>query len=163
MRVWRTDGQGEPLVLRDAAGPTRVEFSPDGARILSSGFSNTMGLFSATGQGAPVTLRGQFVGSAHFSPDGTHVVSNSDDRTARVWPADGSGPAVVLRGHDGPVYSAAFSLDGSRVVTTASDGIVRVWQADGGGEPFVARGHTNGISDVALICAALGSSRRLAT
>ena len=160
VRVWRTDGQGEPLVLRDAGGPTRVEFSPDGARILSSGFSNTMQIFSATGQGAPVTLRGQFVGSAHFSPDGTHVVSNSDDRTAVLMAAGRPSCFAAMTARSIPPRSAWMDLVSSRPRPMGSFGCGRRTAAASRSSRAGTRMESRTWHS---ICAALGSSRRLAT
>ena len=155
VRVWRIDGQGDPLVLnaRRPAQPSSVTldeyltrrrrshvsavaFSPKGRRILASTGSGVY-VWPASGQGRPVVLHEGRIAHAAFSPDGTRVVIASEDGAARVWNADGSGEPVVLKKHPSPLTWAAFSPDGTRIVTASKAGVVQVWPADGRGEPMV--------------------------
>jgi WD40 repeat protein/serine/threonine protein kinase len=146
VRVWNTDGTGEPLVLRGHEDwVISAAFSPDGTRIVTASFDRTARVWNSDGTGEPLVLRGHrdLVYSAAFSPDGRRIVTTSADRTARVWNADGAGEPLVLEGHGDLVYSAAFSPDGRRVVTASYDHTARVWNADGRGEPRILRGHDN--------------------
>ncbi|HZH13104.1 MAG TPA: hypothetical protein VE057_01960 [Archangium sp.] len=131
LRVWRSDGKGEPVVLRGKEGSVEsVTFSPDGARVLTTSINGTARIWRADGQGEPVVLQGHeaAVVSAAFSPDGSRVVTASMDGTARVWRADGQGEPVLLQAYGAvPASSAAFSPDGSRVVTAHEDGSARLW------------------------------------
>ncbi|MGK3963683.1 protein kinase [Sorangium sp. So ce118] len=122
-------------------------YSPDGKRIVTTPWDNTVRVWNADGTGEPLVLRGHdgVVHSAAFSPDGERIVSASWDHTARVWNADGKGKALVLRGHEHQVRSAAFSPDGKRIVTASSDNTARVWDADSGGEVLVLRGHESNV------------------
>ncbi|HEX5744774.1 MAG TPA: AAA family ATPase [Archangium sp.] len=153
VRVWKTDGSGEPVVLRGhEASVWSAAFSPDGQRIVTASLDKTARVWKADGSGEPVVLRGHeaSVLSAAFSPDGQRIVTASEDNTARVWKADGSGEPVVLRGHENSVWSAAFSPDGQRIVTASSDKTARVWKADGSGEPVVLRGHEDSVLSAAF-------------
>ena len=61
--------------------------SPDGARIVSGSFDETVRVWdSATGE-CTATLEGHtgWVMSVAFSPDGTGIMSGSRDETLRVW------------------------------------------------------------------------------
>ena len=152
-RVWRTDGQGEPVVLRGhITGVTHAAFSSDGARIVTADGRGTARVWRTDGQGEPVVLRGHtaVVTHAAFSSDGVRIVTASLDGTARVWRADGQGESVVLSGHVAAVTHAAFSSDGARIVTASLDGTARVWRADGQGESVVLSGHVAGVTNAAF-------------
>ncbi|HEX7841082.1 MAG TPA: protein kinase, partial [Kofleriaceae bacterium] len=144
VRVWNSDGSGEPLVLRGHDSfVVSVAYSPDGKRIASGSKDLTVRVWSSDGSGSPVVLRGHHdkVYSVAFSPDGQRIVSGSWDREARVWNADGSGEPLVLRGHQGWIYSARFSPDGKHLVTASFDRTARVWNSDGSGVPLILGGH----------------------
>ena len=64
-----------------------VSFSPDGKRIVSGSYDNTLKVWDAqTGQ-ETLTLKGhsEAVTSVDFSPDGKRIVSGSGDKTLKVW------------------------------------------------------------------------------
>lgn len=66
-----------------------VAFSPDGTRLASAAWDNTIRIWNA-GTGTQLTvLRGHDarVLSVAFSPDGTRLGSASDDKTVRLWNA----------------------------------------------------------------------------
>ncbi|ACY14023.1 WD40 repeat domain-containing protein [Haliangium ochraceum] len=119
IEVWPADCRGSPVVLRGHTDAIRsLEFSPDGARLVSASDDKTVRVWQLGGSAAPVVLRGHsaLVWAANFRPDGTRVVSASEDKTIRVWNADGSGVPLVLRGHEDGVRSVEFSPDGQRIV-----------------------------------------------
>ncbi len=144
VRVWNTDGTGEPLVLRGHEDEVYgVAFSPDGQRIVSASTDKTVRVWNANGIGRSLVLRGheERVLGVAFSPDGQRIVSASTDKTVRVWNADGTGQPLILRGHEERVLGVAFSPDGQRIVSASTDKTVRVWNADGTGQPLILRGH----------------------
>jgi WD40 repeat protein len=64
-----------------------MAFSPDGKRIVSGSFDNTLKVWDAeTGQ-ETLTLEGHSgsVTSVSFSPDGKRIVSGSTDDTVKIW------------------------------------------------------------------------------
>ncbi|VDB86422.1 unnamed protein product [Peniophora sp. CBMAI 1063] len=132
-----------------------VAFSPDGTRIASGSYDNTIRIWDAvTGEtvGKPLQGHTDWVWSVAFSPDGVYVVSGSDDRTVRVWDVE-KGQAVwtPFEGHTDWVRSVVFSPDGKRVVSGSCDATLRIWDAETGqtvGGPL--EGHTNSVWSVAF-------------
>ena len=81
------EGRG-PLTFNGHTGcVVSVSFSPDGKRIVSSSYDNTLKIWDAhTGQ-ETFTLKGhkREVVSVNFSPDGKRIVSGCVDNTLKVW------------------------------------------------------------------------------
>ncbi|OCH89251.1 hypothetical protein OBBRIDRAFT_31370 [Obba rivulosa] len=114
---------------------TRVAFSHDGKRIVSSSLDKTIRMWDAeTGQ----TVAGPFNGhtdevtSVAFSPDGKRVVSGSSDETIRVWDVEIGRTTVAgpFNGHTDCVNFVAFSPDGKRVVSGSDDKTIRIWDVE---------------------------------
>ena len=78
-----------------------MAFSPDGRRIVSGSYDETVKVWdAATGQEI-LTLKGHTgcVLSVAFSPDGRRIVSGSDDKTVKVWDAATGQEILTLKGH----------------------------------------------------------------
>ena len=68
-------------------GVTQVNFSPDGQRLASASYDNTVKVWDATTGQESLTLKGHTgdVNSVSFSPDGQRLASASHDGTVKVW------------------------------------------------------------------------------
>jgi WD40 repeat protein len=113
-----------------------VEFSPDGARVVTASTDDTARIWDArTGRlVAPLLQHTRTVEQAAFSPDGRRVVTSCLDRTAQIWDAvTGRALTPPLR-HDNGGDWVAFSADGRRVMTGCGSG-ARFWDA-GTGRPL---------------------------
>ncbi len=169
----RIDGEAEPPSsfrrLRGHAGPVRsVSFSPNGKRLLSGAYDNTLRVWNLEEEEISAqTLRGHGgrIHAVAFSPDGAHALSGGHDSQVRAWNLGEYREttvlqAKVLRGHSDAVLSAAFSPDGQRVVTASRDRSARIWDTETGKTLFVlSEGHEFLASTAKLF----DKGRRLAT
>jgi hypothetical protein len=126
---------GQLVTLTGHNGPVLGGgFSPDGARILTTGYGGSARVWDAgTGQ-VQLTLTGHDGGvwGGGFSPDGARILTTGGDGSARVWDAGTGQVQLTLTGHDGGVWGGGFSPDGARILTTGGDGSARVWDAGTG-------------------------------
>jgi WD40 repeat protein/serine/threonine protein kinase len=139
------------LTLRGHTGAS-VAFSPDGKRLASGSWDNTVAVWDTTSGQEAITLKGHTdaVLCVTFSPDGKRLASASQDGTVKVWDATSGQEVLTLRGHAGALHSVAFSPDGRRLASAGSDKTVRVWNATSGQEALTLQGHTGVVQGVAF-------------
>ncbi|HAB16129.1 MAG TPA: hypothetical protein DCE44_06740, partial [Verrucomicrobiales bacterium] len=109
--------------------PVRVvEYSPDGARVITAGASTNAGLWDAhTGQSVAVlTGHSGGINTARFGSQGLAVTA-SNDGSARIWNATNGQLVKVISTDTNAIRTAEFSRDGSQLVTASEDGTARVW------------------------------------
>ena len=106
-----------------------VAYSPDGTKIISSSWDNTIKIWDANTGQCLKTLEGhsETIISVAYSPDGTKIISGSVDRTIKIWDANTGACLQILRGHSDYVNSVAFSPDGRKIISGSGDGIVKIW------------------------------------
>jgi WD40 repeat protein len=111
-----------------------VAFSPDGARLATSGEEGAAKVWdSSTGQElwAASDHTGAVYGLA-FSADGRLLATAGEEGIVRVWsisPDAETSPKKLRRHyeHEGPAYAVAFSPDGTRLAAAGGDGVVKLW------------------------------------
>ncbi len=159
VRIWRADGTGSPLVLRQPNMPvTAIEFSPSSDRLAVGDANGAIRIWPRTGPGAPVTLPGDAtpVLRMQFSRDGRRLLVTYDVGAAKIWTTDGSGSPTEIQskkikylvagvspetGKDmlTPAFvgvDEALFADGDRqVVTIMRDSSVQFWPSVGVAEP----------------------------
>ena len=157
-RVWKADGSeidpdGGPdhrraIVLAGHSSYLRTaSFSPDGTRVLTAAWDETVRVWSPDGTGAPAVLRShqREIYSAEWSPDGSRIVTGSLDKTARVWTVTRASDDARIIGVANEAWSAAWSPRGDRIVTATGDmtaHVIRIDPPDSPTAPVILRGHT---------------------
>src|SRR5262249_11126369 len=136
----------------------KVDFSPDGQRLVSASFDKTVKVWDATTGQEALTLYGHQdeVYKAVFTPDGQRIVSGSKyDGTLRIWAAprqeENSGAQILtLRGHSSPARAVAFGRDSRLLGSAGADRTVRLWDAVTGQLLWSQGGHANPVEAVAF-------------
>src|SRR5271165_6696539 len=147
---FRHSGNWGSLQVKHAA------FSPDGARILTTCWTNTLPTTRWPTMNAPVRLwdaasgkliaplgdpQGFDVLYGTFSPDGTRILTASIDSNARLW--DAASGRLIATFDLGPAWSGTafleadrpalhFSPDSGRVVAVSADHTAKLWDAVSG-------------------------------
>jgi WD40 repeat protein len=127
-----------------------IAYSPEGTRLASAGFDNTVKIWDpATGR-ETLTIGGHAgpVWSVCFSPDGLRLASASFDNTVKVWDVVTGQERLTLKGHTDKVYGVSFSPDGQWVASASADHTVKVWDAATGQEIRTQQGHDQPVVSV---------------
>ena len=90
VRVWQTNAGKLAGTLKGHLGIAQcVAFSPDGRRLVSTGYGHLVIVWDVETGTRALTLRGHELGipGLAFSPDGRWFVTASNDRTLKIWDA----------------------------------------------------------------------------
>jgi WD40 repeat protein/serine/threonine protein kinase len=128
-----------------------VTFSPDGTRLASCSWDQTVRLWDVTTR-RPVRTFECNVWQARFafSPDGSQLASSTPNRTMRLWDVRTGEPIHRFEGNPAEIRALAFTPDGRRLASTSDDGTVKLWDVATGQEALVLRGHMSSAQDVAF-------------
>ncbi|MCI0456777.1 MAG: protein kinase, partial [Gemmataceae bacterium] len=153
VKVWEAQTGQELLTLKGhTEGVWSVAFSPDGKRLASGSWDNTVKVWEAqTGQEL-LSLKGQvgYPQGVTFSPDGKHLASALQDRTVKVWDSQTGQELLSLKGHTRGISGVAFSPDGKRLASASRDRTLKVWDSQTGQELLSLKGHSGMVWSLAF-------------
>ncbi|WP_164015243.1 TIR domain-containing protein [Pyxidicoccus trucidator] len=145
-RIWDASSGKLLAVLSGHSGQIgTAEFSPDGARVLTSSSGDGTTRLWDTVSGKPLIIISGYLGltgKAWFSSDGSRIAAISTDGTARVWNAAAGSLIATLSKHSGQVITADFSAGGNRLLTGGVDGTARLWDIASGNPLAILSGHS---------------------
>ena len=127
------------LVVWQLTGHQRVvssvHFSPDGKRLVSGSWDNTVMVWDPSTGEQLCQLRGHTdcVKSVCFSPDGTKLVTGSWDETVKIWNPTTGEELCELRGQSGIVTAVKFASQ-DMVASSSTDGSTKLWNLKTGEE-----------------------------
>jgi WD40 repeat protein len=128
-----------------------VDWSPDGAFIVSAGDDKTAQVWEALTGDHLFTYTGHSdrVNAVAWSPDGKLIASASSDSTVQVWEADTGIYLFTCRGHSDRANAVAWSPDGQLIASAGDDKTVQVWEAATGHHLFTYRNHSDWVRALA--------------
>jgi WD40 repeat protein len=110
-----------------------VTVTPDGKRVVSASWDNTLKVWDLASGAEARTLAGHAdgIGCVEITPDGKWVVSASEDHTLKMWDLESGAEERTLIGYHSYVRSVAITPDGKRAVS-ASGRTLRIWDLESG-------------------------------
>jgi WD40 repeat protein len=141
-QLWRMPDEKLHRTFRAHAGEAwTCAFSPDDARILTTGEDDALRVWDArTARLAGEMAFDRAPHTAGFSPDGRRAVvgfwlpTGARESTAvlSVVDLDARTRVLDLAGHTADVTHAEYSHDGARILSSSKDGTARIWDARSG-------------------------------
>jgi WD40 repeat protein len=126
---------------------------PDGKRVLSASFDNTLKVWDlGTGQ-CLRTLQGHtnWVASLAVLPDGRRALSASGDNSLKLWDLDSGLCLYTLQGHSHYVMAVAVSHDDKHAISASYDRTLKLWDLETGQCRRTLEGHTGPVEAIAVL------------
>ena len=138
--------------LSHPAGVLDIDFSPDGARVLTAGADGALRLWEVESGAILRVIEGRAgaVNAAAFHPTARLLASAGSDGVVRLWDEQTGALLDTLQGHNDAVTLLAFNLYGARLASAGADGTVCLWDTGAGADRLVAalNGHAGTVTDI---------------
>ena len=134
VRVWAEAGQTLHQIWQAhiASGPGLV-FSPDGRKLATGGWDNTVKLWDIeSGTLLWTSWQTNSVRHLTFAPDGCLLAGGGGDATIRIWDATSGTLHQTLTGQSDHVHALAWNPDRYTLASSYSDGSIWVWEPQKG-------------------------------
>jgi WD40 repeat protein len=122
--LWHRYHEERATLRGHAAEVTTVVFSPDGRRLASGSFDDSVRIWDVSARAEIAVLEGHRwpVSAIAFSPNGRYLASTSNDETVRLWEIESGRQLQVFHGAPGfAMGSLAFSPDGRELAAVSRD------------------------------------------
>lgn len=126
-RVW--DARDGRHLITLPTGASCVAFTPDGAGVITGGWSGWIGRWRLSDSALEREYAGHTQSVWGVRCYGGRLLSASADGTARLWDL-ATGAELRRVGGGSGMSSAELTPDGAQIVSGHADGSVRVWDAD---------------------------------
>ena len=147
-RLWDAQTGRELFTLAGHSGwVIDLAFSPDGKRMATTSFDQTVKVWSIAPGEELITLAGKG-DSVVYSQDGSLMATDGADGSASIWDAFSGELLHTLAGHTAPVMGVAFSPNGKRLATASLDTSTKIWDTANGELVLTLMGHAVGVRDV---------------
>jgi WD40 repeat protein len=111
-----------------------VAYSPDGRRIATASFDDTIKIWDTESGRELRTLAGHTntVYAVAYSPDGRRIATGSWDNTVKIWNAETGQEIRTLTGHTSRITSVTYSPEGRRISSGSWDKTIKIGDVENG-------------------------------
>jgi WD40 repeat protein len=154
--IWDWEGRRRLVKLNGhSSGINALAFTPDGSRLVSGDWADSVKLWDVTTGQERVSLRacepGGSLTAVVISPDGAlFVTAGFLDRSVRFWEVANGEPRGELPRTAFGVTDLAFSPDGTTLAAARGDGTIPLWKSAPPREVGVLRTPGRGLQSVAF-------------
>ena len=131
VRIWEMEAGLEVYKFHGiSSGIEVVAFSPDGERILSVGWENSVRVFDLSE--ALLSISAPIASNVAWSPSGERIANGFWDPIVNVWDSVSGEEIFTLSGHDAALIYVGWSPSGDRILTASDDTTAIIWDATTG-------------------------------
>ena len=131
---------------------TTVSITPDGSKVISGSYDNTIKIWNINTGEELKTLNGHSssVTAVSITPDGSKIISGSYDNTLKIWNINTGEELKTLKGHSSLVNAVSITPDGSKVISGSYDNTLKIWNINTGEELKTLKGHSFSVNAVSI-------------